>query len=230
MSQQMTFTVGGIYAGARRSAPIALSVFAYGLVFGVLARQTGLSLLEAVAMSALVCAGSSQFVVLELWASPLPIVTIVLTTLIVNLRHLLMGVSLAPWFAKLSPPQIYSSAMFLGDESWALAMGEFNAGRTNGAFMFGSGLLFATAWVGSTLTGYLLGTAVQDPAFWGLDFAFPAVIIGLLASMWKGRADILPWAVTAAVSVAAAYWLPGKWYILIGAIVGSLSGVLHHDD
>jgi predicted branched-subunit amino acid permease len=69
---------------------------------------------------------------------------------------------------------------------------------------------------------------VQNPAHWGLDFAFVAVFVALLAGMWKGKGDLLPWAAAAAVAVAAAHWLPGEWYIILGALAGSLTGALRH--
>src|SRR5712691_7227893 len=87
----VVFDRRGALDGAGQAVGIALSVFSYGLVFGVLAREAGLSVLESLLMSGLVFAGAAQFVVLGLWATPLPIGPIVLTTLIVNLRHLLMG-------------------------------------------------------------------------------------------------------------------------------------------
>lgn len=79
--------------------PLALSVFAYRAVFGVLARQMGITLAEATYMSGFLYAGAAQLIVLDLWVSPLPVATIVLTTLIINLRHLLMGAALRPWFS-----------------------------------------------------------------------------------------------------------------------------------
>lgn len=89
--EPVIFNVKGGIAGARRVLPIALSVCAYGLVFGVLAQQAQLSILEVLLMSGLVYAGSAQLIVLSLWTMPLPIATILLTTLIVNLRNLLLG-------------------------------------------------------------------------------------------------------------------------------------------
>src|SRR5436309_15947149 len=98
--EQVTFTLAGVMRGVRRALPVAVSVFTVGLVFGVLGRQAGLSGVEATLMSALVFAGASQFVALSLWLiMPFPVITIILTTLVVNLRHLLMGASLRPWFA-----------------------------------------------------------------------------------------------------------------------------------
>jgi predicted branched-subunit amino acid permease len=99
----VTFTRAGLAVGVRRTLPIALGDFAFGLVFGVVARQAGLSLSESVLMSGLVFAGAAQFIAIGLWTAPLPIVSLIVTTLVVNLRHLLMGAALRPWFARLSP-------------------------------------------------------------------------------------------------------------------------------
>jgi len=167
----ITFTWAGALDGARRGLPLAVSVCAYGLVFGVLARQARLGLGEAALMSGLVAAGASQFVVLTLWATPLPVLTIVLTTFVVNLRLVLMGAALRPWFARLSPLRAYGSVFFLGDESWALTLREVEAGGRNGAFLLGSGLTIAAAWLGATIVGHTIGATLRDPAQWGLDFA-----------------------------------------------------------
>ncbi len=230
MSERVTFTFRGALVGARQSIPLALSVFAYGTVFGVLARQTGMSLAEAATMSGMVYAGSAQLIVLDLWTTPLPVLTIVLTTLIVNLRHVLMGAALRPWFSKLKASQAYGSAFFIVDESWALTMREFTAGESDGAFLIGSGLALFAAWLGATVSGYVMGTLVQNPARLGLDFAFPAVFVALLIGMWKGKSDLWPWAVAAGVAVLSARYLPGKWYILLGGLAGSLVGAASHAD
>jgi len=96
-SEKMTFTLAGVLLGAKRTIPLAISGFAIGIVFGVLARQAKLSVVDALLMSGLVYAGASQFVALSLWtAIPFPVTTIILTTFIVNMRHLLMGASLRP--------------------------------------------------------------------------------------------------------------------------------------
>lgn len=228
--ESVRFDVQGALDGAKRSIPIAVSVFAYGLVFGVLARQAGLSLLEALLMSGLVFAGASQFVALGLWAVSLPVGAIILTTLIVNLRHLLMGASISPWFSRLPFARAYGTLFFLSDESWALLMGEFARGKRNAAFLLGSGVALYVAWVSAAIVGRTLGGVIQDPAQWGLDFAITAVFIALLVGLWRGKQDILPWIVAAIVATAAAHWLPGKWYILLGALAGSLIGVVRHAD
>jgi predicted branched-subunit amino acid permease len=205
--ERVTFTLAGALAGARKCIPVAISGCVVGLVFGTLAGQAGLSAGEAALMSVLVFSGAAQFVVLGLWASPLPLATIALTTLVVGLRHVLMGAALAPVFSELPRVKAYASVFFMADENWALTMGEF-------------------AWGGATLVGGAFGGAVEDPARWGLDFAFTAVFLVLISGMWKGRSNLLPWTVAAAVAVAAHQWLPGQWYILLGGLSGSLAGVV----
>lgn len=223
-------TPAGAMAGARRALPLGVSVFAVGAVFGVLARQVGLGLPGALLMSALVFAGSAQFVALGLWAAPLPVVAIVLTTLVVNLRHVLMGAALRPWLGRLPAALAYTLAFFMVDESWALTMGDLAAGGRDLAFLAGSGALLFVAWVGATLVGVTVGAALGDPAHWGLDFAFTAAFVALLVGMWRGTRDVAPWAVAAVVALAAAHWLPGKWYILLGGLAGSVAGAVFYDQ
>ncbi len=226
-SDKMTFTLTGILLGAKRTIPLAISVFAIGIVFGVLARQAKLSVLDAMLMSGLVYAGASQFVALSLWtAIPFPVTTIILTTFIVNMRHMLMGASLRPWFSELSPWKVYTSVFFMVDESWAMTMNDFAKGGRDAGFLLGSGFILYVAWVSSAVIGRTVGAWIQNPAQWGLDFAFTAVFTALLIGMWKGKSNLLPWAVAAVVAVAAAHWLPGKWYILIGGFAGSVVGAI----
>ena len=224
----VSFTLSGALAGARRCIPIEISGFAIGLVFGVLARQAGLSVAETVLMSALVYSGAAQFVVLGLWGTPLPVASIAVTTLVVGLRHLLMGAALSPIFSRLPRLKAYGSVFFMADENWALAMSEFSKGKRDAAFLLGGGLAMFISWTSSTLIGRTIGSALRDPSRWGLDFAFTAVFLALLVGMWKGRSDLLPWVVAAIVAVAAHHWLPGQWYILLGGLTGSLAGAVRH--
>ncbi len=228
MNQRVTYTLSGALAGARQTVPLAISAFAVAVVFGILARQVGLSLLASGLMSALVFAGASQFIAIGLWATPLPVFIIISTTLIVNLRHLLMGAALRSWFSGLSAPKAYSTIFFMTDESWPLAIRDFMAGGRDAAFMLGSGLTLFPCWVGGTVVGRFIGTGIQskDLATWALDFIFTALFTALLVSMWRGKSDILPWATAVVVALAASRWLPGTWYILLGGIAGSLVGAL----
>jgi 4-azaleucine resistance transporter AzlC len=223
---KVTFDLAGAIAGFHQSIALLVAIFSSGAVFGIMARQAGLRLSESVSMSSCVFAGASQFASLDLWITPLPLFTIVLTTLAINLRYILMGAALHPWFKDLSTPQIYGSLFFMGDESWALAMREFSSGGTNASLMIGSGISQSVVWVSSTAFGYLLSTSIKNPAKWGLDFVFTAAFVAILSAMWKKKSDLVPWGVSAAVALIVSFLLPGKWYILAGGVAGSIVGFL----
>lgn len=220
------FGIAGLRRGVRQSVPIAAGVFTYGVVFGVLARQTSLGWTEAVLMSASVFAASAQFVVLDLWESPVPVLAVVVTTVAVNARHLLMGASLHPWLNRLRSRTIYGMLFFLNDESWGLTMRAKSNGQTDAAFLLGSGAIVFVAWISSTIVGVSAGGLIRDPARYGLDLAFVAVYIALLVGVWDGREDAVPVVVAGVVALVAWTVLPGNWYILVGGVVGSVAGVL----
>lgn len=225
-----TFTLRGAVIGARIGLPIALAGDAYGLVYGSLARQAGLGLAESVLASGVVYAGAAQLIALDLWTTPLPVATIVLTTFVVNARHLLMGASLQPWLAPLPAPRRWAALALLSDESWAIAERERAAGRTDAAVLVGCGGVLYLSWVGTTAAGHLLGAALPSPQASGLDFAFVALFAALLAGAWDGPRRLPAWLVAGAVAVVAARWLPGGWYVPLGAVAGSLIGLIGGDD
>ena len=222
---EIRFGRRGAITGAAESVPIAVGVFTYGITFGVLAQQASLSVPEALLMSATVFAASAQFVVLDMWDSSLPVLAIVVTTAMINLRHVLMGASLQPWLSDLSRSKVWGTLFFLNDESWGLTEQARSRGQRDAAFLLGSGLLVFAAWVSATAIGVSAGALIADPARYGLDFAFVAVYIALLVGVWNGRSDAVPILVAAGVAVAAAAALPGNWYNILGALDGRLAGV-----
>jgi len=211
--------------GAVQTLPVALSVLAYGMVYGLLTREAGMDWQEAVLMSGLVFAGSAQFVALEMWTHPLPVAALAATTLVVNLRHVLMGASLAPWLQRMPAGRLCPLMFVLVDESWALSLGALHRGAAGVGYLAGSGALLWLTWLTATVSGRLAGQAVPDPEALGLDFAFTAVFLALLAGLWRGRGDLPAWLVAAATALAAHHFLPGKWYILAGGLAGSLTGL-----
>jgi 4-azaleucine resistance transporter AzlC len=233
MSDRVTFTRAGLFRGAIKILPLVVGDVPFAIVLGVLARQAGMSTLEVVLMSMLVFAGASQLIAVGLWATPVPAFTIVLTTLIVNLRHLLMGASLRPWFSRLGPLKTYTSAHFITDESWAITIREFKNGGRDAAFLMGSGLMLFVLWVSGTAVGHLLGAGIsaQDLVTWGIDFIVTAVFVALTVSLWRGKSDLLPWLIAAGVSLGAYLLLPGtRWYIVLGGLAGSIVGAFRDAD
>jgi len=214
--------------GARAFLPLAISIAAYGVVWGVLAGQAGLSVLEVFLMCALVFAGASQFVALDMWTTPgtLPIASIVIATLIVNLRLALMSATLRPVVAGAPRWQRLVGIALVSDEQWALTMGEVNKGRGTISYYLGAATLCYLTWLLSPLVGRLIGSAIDDPTTYGLDFAFTATFLALLFGMWRGRSDLVPWIVAALVAIATARLVPGNWYIVAGGLVGSFAGAV----
>lgn len=215
------------WLGVRMFLPVAISIAAYGLVWGVLAGQAGLSVLEVALMSGLVFAGASQFVALDMWTpGSLPILSIVIAVAIVNLRVLLMSATLRPLLGHLPLPQALATTFFVSDEQWAMTMTEIRKGGGSVAFFLGTGVLSWFSWMFSTLCGRVLGAFIDDPTRYGLDFAFTATFLALLLGMWKGRGDLIPWIVGALAAILASRLVEGNWYIIIGGLAGSFAGAL----
>jgi 4-azaleucine resistance transporter AzlC len=225
----MTFSFSGFIKGFKSGIPIAVGVASYGIVFGVLSKQAGMELIHSILMSAFVFAGASQFIAIEMWLTPLPIVTIIITTFVVNMRHILMGAVLVERFKELNLVQKYFSLFFLVDENWAYSLNEWKHGNQNAALIAGTGFCIFLSWTISTGIGSILGAGNIDPVKWGIDFAFTAIFIFLAMGMWRDKRDLIPWLVAAFAAVIVSRLFPGKWYILAGSLTGSLAGVIIHD-
>ena len=222
----VAFTREGLYEGARAILPLVPGALLFGLALGMLARQSGLGLAEAGAMSLLVFAGASQFLALQLWAEPLPVLAILVATAAVNARHLLMGAALAPWFAPLPRARAYASLVFMTDENWGLAMARYREGLRDAAFLLGGGLVLYLIWSGATLAGHLAAGVIADPLRYGIDALASGVFLVLLLLQWRGPRSLLPWGVAAASALLAQALLPGGWHVLLGALLGALAGAL----
>jgi predicted branched-subunit amino acid permease len=208
--------------GAMANLPVGASVAAYGSVLGMLAAQKGLSVLQLLAMNLSVFAGSAQFVMVDMWAPPLPVVEMTLAVLVINMRYLLIGASLNPLFQGKSFVHKAGVMHLVADENWAVTMAAYRSGGATTGFLLGGGICLCSVWSMGTLLGHQLGALVTQPERFALDFAFVAVFTALAVSLWRGKSDIAPWATAAVLAVAAERWLPGKWYVVIGGIGGAL--------
>jgi 4-azaleucine resistance transporter AzlC len=206
--------------------PVAASVAAYGSVLGVLAAQKGIGWPALLMMNLSIFAGSAQFVMVDMWIAPLPVIEIIIAVLIINMRYLLIGASLHPLFHGKGLRHKMAMMHLVADENWAVTMAAHRSGGATTAFLFGGGLCVLSAWCAGTMLGHRLGAVVQNPETYALDFAFVAVFTALTVSLWRGRQDLLPWLVAAIVAVVVEKLLPGKWYILAGGIAGALIPVL----
>jgi 4-azaleucine resistance transporter AzlC len=211
--------------GLLDTLPMAPGVIAFGLVYGVAARAVGLSPAQAAGMSAIVHAGSSQFMAVGLWSAS-SAGTIILTTLIINLRHLLMGASVAPHLRQEPLRWKMLLALWMSDESYAAAMAAYERGRGNAWHFLGANLCIWIVWWPSGLVGAWVGEAVPDLSRYGLEMVFPLAFIGLAASFFQGTASAAAAVVAGIAAVAGALWLPGTWYIIVAGLLGSTAGLL----
>ena len=198
------------------SLALVPSVFAYGTAFGGLAVQAGLTPLEALGMSVFVFAGAAQFVAVPMLAGGASPLAITVTTFVVNMRHYLMAATLAPAFRGFRRGWLALVAHVVNDESFALTVS-----RKEGPdpwFYLGTAAGIAGAFLAGVAVGVRLGGLVEDPARYGLDFAFPAVFLALVAVQLRRRADWLVAAGSATLAVALAVTLPGNWHIVIAGL------------
>jgi len=158
----------------------------------------------------------------DMWSSPLDILSITIAALLINLRYFLVGASLSPLFVNSPKKDKFKYMHFATDESWAITMQRLKNEQITPLFLFGGGMCIFLTWFTGTFLGFYMGEFISNPAKYGLDFAFVAIFFALALSMFKGKEDLLPWFVTALVAVVFEYYFEGKLYIVVAAISGSV--------
>lgn len=212
-------------AGVRAQIPILLGVAPFGMIYGVLATNAGLPPAAAQAMSSVVFAGSSQFIAASLFPTSAPFAVFVITTFIVNLRHMLYSASIAPHVEPLPLRWKLLVAYLLTDEAYAIGILNYRraADDSKHFFYFGAALALWATWQVSTAIGIFFGTRV--PASWALDFALPLTFIAIVIPALADRPSTLA-ALVAAVTAVAAYELPYKLGLITAAFAGIFAGLI----
>jgi len=224
-------------AGIRAELPILLGVAPFGMIYGALAISAGLPRGAAQAMSAVVFAGSMQFVATQLFAAGAPGLVLLLTTVVVNLRHMLYSASVAPYVHKLPTRWKWLLAYLLTDEAYAVTIihyqqADTDAGTNPGGsassgadhrhwYFLGAGLALWSAWQASTAVGIFLGT--QVPPSWSLDFTLPLTFIALVIPALTDRPAVAAALSAGIVALVGAGW-PYKLGLVTAAIVGIAVG------
>jgi 4-azaleucine resistance transporter AzlC len=214
--------------GVRTVAPVLLGVVPFALVAGVAAVSAGLSLVEAMGMSVVVFAGASQLAALDLLSQDAPLVVVVVTAAVINLRMMMYSASIAPHFRSVSARWKAVLAYLLTDQAYALSLTRFGADDDVDRKRFYLGIA-ATIWIVwqlGTLAGVLVGTGVPDS--WGLEFAVPLVFLAVLVPALEDRASLVAGAVAAAVAVGGG-GLPLNLGLLVAATVGIAVGLSFED-
>jgi 4-azaleucine resistance transporter AzlC len=223
--------------GIGEELPILAGVIPFGVIYGVLALSAGLSPFEAQAMSAIVFAGSAQFITAQLYAGLAPALVIILTGAIVNLRHMLYSASMAPYLKGLSLRWKLLLAYLLTDEAYAVAILHQQAGRSAELKLeapgnhsnnrhwhtLGAGLALWGTWQLSTALGVFMGA--QVPESWSLEFTLPLTFIALVIPALRDRPAIAA-ALAAGLAALAGNNLPFKLGLMLAALVGVGAGML----
>jgi len=213
-------------AGTVRCAPVALGVLVYGLIFGALAQQAGISLGVTAFMNAVVYSGSAQFIALGLWSLPPPLLALCLTVFSVNFRFFLMAATMHPVLRAWTSWRALPALFWLTDENWAITMASGEQPHW-GAFFLGTGWLVWLAWLAAGILGHSLGAVVSDPRRWGLDFAFTAVFLTLAVALARRRKAPLVWIASVGASLLADRFIGGgSAPVLVGGFAGAIVAAL----
>ncbi len=215
-----TDTTGAFERGFRALAPLWLGVVPFGLAYAIVARDAGLSLLETQALSALVFAGSAQFSAVGLFAAGTAGLEIVLTTLLLNIRHVLYGFSLGRELP-LTRRQRPVAAFFLTDEAFGIVAG---SRERSFRFLLGAELSLFLVWNAATVAGFLVGATIPDPTKLGVDLIFPLAFLALLVPLVRTRVELLVATASGALAFVLAQVLTGGLPILLTGVGGSLLG------
>ncbi len=210
------------WGGLRATIPLLIGSAPFGLIFGAIAVNSGLSLPAAAGFSAIVFAGSAQFIGAGLVASGVSVGFIILTTLIVNLRHTLYGATLAPHTKNLPQRWLLPLAFCLTDETFVVVISRYTTddGSPHKHWYFlGSALPMYINWQICTWIGILVGQSIPNPGAWGLDGAAVAAFLGLLWPRLKGGDPVATAVVAALATIIAMPFVPPGIPVVIAAVV-----------
>lgn len=213
------------WKGVRAELPLLVGVMPFGMIYGVLAIGAGIPAGAAQMMSSVLFAGSAQFVAAQLYSAATPGLVILLTVVVVNLRHALYSASIAPYLLPLRPAWKALLSYLLTDEAYVIAILHYEDGHENPHkhwYFLGAGLALWLTWQTSTAAGILLGTVI--PASWSLDFTLSLTFIAILIPALKDRAAGAA-ALAAGITAVIAYPLPLKLWLALAALVGIATGL-----
>ncbi len=213
--------------GMKATASVAPGIAAWGLMTGVAMVKSGMSVIEAVAMTLLVYAGSSQLAAIPLIVAGAPAWVIWATGFCVNLRFVVFSLHLRSYLMHLPRWRRLVNGFLTADLSYAVFTARFPqpgadapARLAQESFLAGNYFVTWVAWTGASLAGVALGNAI--PSAWGLGFAGVLCLVGVLCSLANTRLRVLA-ALVAGAAAVAAYSLPFKLNIVAAIAVAVLA-------
>lgn len=211
--------------GVVRTLPVVLGYVAIGFAFGVLSQKAGLAWYNTLALSIVVYAGSSQLIAAGLFAAGVAPISVVVTTFIVNLRHLLLSAALSPYLRGWRKRELAFFAYELTDESFAVHATQFAAGTWSKAEAFAANITAQVSWVAGTVLGIVAGGLIGDVRPLALDYALPALFIALLVLQINDRVQIAVAVLSGLLALALVLAGVAQWNVIIATLVSATAGV-----
>ncbi len=233
INMNQSLTVDTFSQGVKDCIPTLLGYISIGLAFGVIGITSNLSIFEIFLLSVIVYAGSAQFIFCGLYVAGAPFSVIIITTFIVNLRHLLMSLTVAPHFTRYSPLRNIGFGTLLTDETFGVAVTKLMKEKhLGGNWMDGLNLTAYLTWIASCTIGGVVGKWLPNPESLGLDFAlismFAALLILNLVDLPKSKLMhyIKLIILMAIILYSLMYFLPGHLAVLIATVIVATVGVV----
>ena len=212
--------------GLKAAVPVIVGYVPIGLAFGILASQQGLTVGTVFLMSLIVYAGSSQFIAAAMMATGADAVSVISTTFLVNLRHLLMSASLSQHMKKFSTKLQSIISFGITDETFAVSGSYVQNNIATEGYFLGLHLASHGRWILSTVLGGIFGSRLTDTTKWGIDFALSAMFIGLLIMQLKDKKGLLVSLCAGVLSLILRINLNDNYNVIIAAVVAATIGVV----
>lgn len=232
MQQTVSETPNTFIQGVKDCIPTLLGYISIGIAFGVVGVASNLTVFEIFLLSVLVYAGSAQFIFCGLYVAGAPMSVIIITVFIVNLRHFLMSLTVAPHFVKYSALRNIGFGTLLTDETFGVAVTKLaTEKRLGGNWMDGLNVTAYSVWILSCTVGGLLGGFLPDAQKFGLDFALVAMFAALLILNLQAvhKTKIMHYVtiigIVAIVLYALLYIFPSHIAVLCSTLIGATIGV-----
>jgi 4-azaleucine resistance transporter AzlC len=213
-----------VAAGAAAAWPICLGYVPIGMAFGALARKAGLSPLEIGLMSLLVFAGSAQFIAVSMWSAGAGPLSVVATTFVVNLRHLLMSAALSVHFPAARRLSLSILAYGVTDESFAVNLARLREGNWGIRPAIAANQTANLVWLASTVAGGFGGGLIPEGAF-GIDYALIAMFLCLLVYQLRERIHLVTAVLAAGLSILLSLALPGNLHVMLASVLAAGAGL-----
>ena len=219
--------------GVKDCIPTLIGYISIGIAMGVVGAASQLSVLEVALLAAFVYAGAAQFIICALLLSASPFLVIVFTTFMVNLRHLLLSMALAPSFAKYSFLKNIGIGTLVTDETFGVAINKITKREpVSDRWMIGLNITAYASWILSCVTGAVFGQWIASPERFGLDFALTAMFMALLVLQLQNAGNrrlkfYLSLILYVAISMFVfSMFVPSYIAVMISTVIGATIGVL----